>query len=197
MNTPNRSVRAVLAIGRWRVTLVTILALLPLALVAQQSGAPHPSLSPGLAVAIPFEGPGWQDKVLSHEGYVMPPRELADAVLAPRDMNVTLTNISPDKKWALNEISDGPTPMNIFGKPFDELGGVFIDYKSNRLRSVTLRNTTSIQVISSADGSKKALSIPAGVRVTNARWTPDGLGVAYMTLGEDATHVWITDLATN
>src|SRR5262249_3229292 len=155
---------------RWRVTLVTVLALLPLALIAQQ-GASHPSLSPGSAVAIPFEGPGWQDKVLQHEGYVMPPRALADAVLAPRDINVSLNNPSPDKKWFLREINDGPTPMSIFGRPFDELGGVFIDAKANRLRSVTLRNTTAIQIISAADGQVKQIQTPAGLRVTNARWT--------------------------
>ena len=66
--------------ARWRVVVVTLVALVPLALVAQQ--ASHPALSPGQAVAIPFEGPGWQDKVLTHEGYVMPPRDLSDAVRA-------------------------------------------------------------------------------------------------------------------
>ncbi len=68
-----------------------------------------------------FSGPDWQDKVLQHEGYIAPPKELADAVLAPREMNVTLSNPSPDKKWFLDEIGDGPTPMTIFGRPFDEL----------------------------------------------------------------------------
>jgi dipeptidyl aminopeptidase/acylaminoacyl peptidase len=180
----------------WRAAAIAILALVPFSLVAFQ-GTGQSSLPPGSAVAIAFEGAGWQDKVLTHEGYVMPPRALADAVLAPREMNVTLGNPSPDKKWFLDEIGDGPVPMSIFGRPFDELGGVFIDYRANRLRSVTLRNTIGIQVISAADGSRKTLATPAGVRVTNVRWTPDGTGVAYMTLGDEATHVWITDLATN
>ena len=38
---------------------------------------------------------------------------------------------------------------------------------------------------------------PPGVRVTNARWTTDGTGVIYMTLNDDGTHVWVTDVATN
>ncbi len=99
----------------------------------------------------------------------MPPPELAAAVLAPREMNVTLANPSPDRKWFLDEIGDGPVPMTIFGKPFDELGGVFIDFKANRLRSVTLRNTIGLQLISSADGSRKTLATPANTRVTNAQ----------------------------
>jgi dipeptidyl aminopeptidase/acylaminoacyl peptidase len=185
---------------RARIAVVVGAALLPLSLFAQQpaqSGAAKSLLSPGAAVAIPFSGDGWQDKVLTHEGYVIPPRELADAVLAPREMNLTLSNPSPDRKWFLDEIGDGPTPMTIFGRPFDELGGVFIDFKANRQRAMTRRNTIGIQVISATDGSRKTIATPANMRVTNARWTEDGAGVLYETLGDDATHIWVTDLATN
>src|SRR4030095_6093843 len=186
---------------RTRVAVIVCAALLPLSLLAQQpapsGGASKSLLSPGAATAIPFTGEGWQDKVLTHEGYVMPPRELADAVLAPREMNVTLSNPSPDRKWFLDEIGDGPTPMAIFGRPYDELGGVFIDYKANRQRAMTRRNTIGIQVVSAADGSRKVLATPANTRVTNARWTEDGTGVLYMTLADDSTHVWVTDVATN
>jgi dipeptidyl aminopeptidase/acylaminoacyl peptidase len=184
-----------------RLAIVVGLTLLPLSLLAQQaaqqSGASKSLLSGGAATAVPFTGPGWQDKVLTHEGYVMPPAELAAAVLAPREMNVSLGNPSPDRKWFLDEINDGPTPMSIFGRPYDELGGVFIDYKANRQRAMTRRNTIGIQLISAADGSKKMLATPPNTRVTNARWSEDGTSVIYMTLGDDSTHVWMTDLATN
>ena len=50
----------------------------------------------------------WADTVLKQESYAQPPQELADAVLAPRHLNVTLANLSPDKKWFLDEIGDGP-----------------------------------------------------------------------------------------
>jgi dipeptidyl aminopeptidase/acylaminoacyl peptidase len=181
-----------------RIAIVTSLALLPFSLLAfQGQTASRSSLPPGSAVAIPFEGPGWQDKVLTHEGYVMPPRELADAVLAPREMNVSLGNPSPDKKWFLDEIGDGPAPMSIFAVPFDDLGGVFIDFKASRQRNMSRRNTIGIQLFSTADGSRKVLATPPGLRVTGARWTEDGSGVLYMTLNDDGTHVWVTDVATN
>src|SRR6188768_4226534 len=182
-----------------RIVVIALAAILPLTLIAQQGG-PQPQrslLSGGSATPIPFSGEGWQDKVLTHEGYVMPPPELAAAVLAPREMNVTLGNPSPDRKWFLDEIGDGPVPMTIFGKPFDELGGVFIDFRANRLRSVTLRNTIGLQLISAADGSRKTLATPPNTRVTNARWTQDGTGVMYMTLGDDSSQIWVTDVATN
>ena len=87
--------------------------------------------------------------------------------------------------------------MAIFGRPFDELGGVFIDFRANRQRAMTRRNTIGLQIISAADGSRKTLATPANTRVTNGRWTLDGTGVMYMTLGDDSTHVWVTDVATN
>jgi dipeptidyl aminopeptidase/acylaminoacyl peptidase len=138
----------------------------------------------------------WADEVLKQESYAQPPKELADAVLAPRYLNVTLANLSPDKKWFLDEIGDGPVVMKTFSKPFHELGGVFIDYKANRARALTVRNNIGIQLISAADGSKKAIQIPAGTRVSNAVWSPDSASVAYLVHTDDATHIWIADVAT-
>jgi dipeptidyl aminopeptidase/acylaminoacyl peptidase len=138
----------------------------------------------------------WADRVIKQEGYAEPPPELAAAVLAPRYLNVSLTNISPDKAWFLNEIGDGPVVMKTFSKPFHELGGVFIDYRANRARALTVRNNVGIQLISAADGSKKAIQIPAGARVSNAAWAPDGKAIAFFAHTEDATHIYVADVAT-
>jgi hypothetical protein len=115
----------------------------------------------------------WADEVLKAESYTQPPKELVDAVLAPRHLNITLVNLSPDKKWFLDEIGDGPVVMKTFSKPFHELGGVFVDYKANRARALTIRNNVGIQLVSAADGTTKAIQVPAGARVSNAAWSPD------------------------
>src|SRR5579864_5949934 len=91
-------------------------ALAPLSLLAQNGPSPTAA----------------DDAILKAATYQMPPKELADAVLAPRYLNVSLTNISPDKKWFVDEIGDGPVPMKTFSKPFQDLGGEFIDFKANR-----------------------------------------------------------------
>jgi hypothetical protein len=115
--------------------------------------------------------------------------ELAAAVLAPREMNVSLGNPSPDRKWFLDEINDGPTPMSIFGRPYDELGGVFIDYKANRQRAMTRRNTIGIQSFRPpTDRAKRCRHAAEHARHQRA-WSEDGTSVIYMTLGDDATHV--------
>ncbi len=175
-----------------RLVLVSAVALLPLTLLAQ---APAPATTTARVAQAP--APTWADEILAKEGYVQPPKELADAVLAPRHLNVTLTNLSPDKKWFIDEIEDGPVPMKVFGKPFDELGGVFIDYKANRTRAITNSSRVGLQVISAADGARKQIALPAGARISGASWTPDGAAVAYLVHGEEASHLWMTDITTN
>src|SRR6476646_9097522 len=139
----------------WRLVVPAAVALLPLSLVAQ-NGLQSP------------------DEVLKLESYQTPPKELADAVLATRYLNVSLTNASPDKKWFVDEIGDGPVVMKTFAKPFHELGGVFVDFKANRARSLTIRNNVGIQIISATDGSKRPIQVSPGARISNATWSPDG-----------------------
>ncbi len=117
-------------------------ALLPFTLRAQSPTAAATKTAPAAS---------WADDILAAEHYVEPPKELVDAVLAPRYLNVSLSNLSPDKQWYLDEVGDGPVVMKTFSKPYHELGGVFIDFKANRARSLTVRNNIGIEIISAAD----------------------------------------------
>jgi dipeptidyl aminopeptidase/acylaminoacyl peptidase len=168
-----------------------LLRVLPLLLIALV-----PLRLAGQAAQQPSAGSTWADEVLAQEGYAQPPKELADAVLAPRHLNLTLSELSPDKKWFLDEIGDGPVLMKTFAKPFHELGGLFIDYKANRARALTIRSNVGIQLISATDGSRKVVQIPAGVRVTHAVWAPDSASVAYLAHTDDTTQIWVADVAT-
>ncbi len=187
--------------------LLLLAAIAPLSLLAQAPKQAPKTPAPAMAAApagpapfvskeMPFSGAGWQDAIIKQEGYVMPPKEIADAVLAKRYLNVSLTNLSPDKKWALVQVGDGPVVMKTFSKPFDELGGVFIDYKANRVRTLTITNGVGIDVISTTDGTRKSLALPAGARVSNATWTPDGKSIAFFMHGDTATHIWLADATT-
>ena len=162
-------------------------------------------LAPALVLALaqlsltaqsPAQNGSWADEIIKKESYATPPPELADAVLAPRHLNVNLASISPDKAWFVDEIGDGPVVMKTFAKPFHELGGVFIDHKANRARALTIRNNVGIQLISATDGSKRAIQVPAGARVSNAVWSPDAKSIAFFVHGEDATHIYVADVAT-
>jgi len=136
------------------------------------------------------------NQALQSEKFVAPPGSIAEAALAPRWLNVTLNAASPDRKRFLNEVGDGPVTMEVFSKPFHELGGLFIDHAANRNRTLTIRSNVGIEIISGADGSKVQVQIPRGARVSNASWSPDGKSVAFFAHTPDATHIWLADPAT-
>ena len=135
------------------------------------------------------------EQILAAKEWVTPPSEIAEAVLAPRYRNVTLSDMSADKAWFLNEIGDGPVTMDRFSKPFDELGGMFLDYRANRHRNLTIRTNVGIEVISAADGRKVQIQIPNGARVSNATWSPNGSQLAFFVHTGDATHIYVADAA--
>jgi dipeptidyl aminopeptidase/acylaminoacyl peptidase len=135
-------------------------------------------------------------QVLQQETFVSPPDEIAEAVLAPRYLNLSLTDLSPDKLWFLNEIGDGPVTMDVFSKPFHELGGRFIDFAANRDRRLTIRNNVGIRLTSAVDGSTVDVDVPPDARVSNAKWSPDGSRLAYFAHFEDATHIYVADPAS-
>ena len=135
------------------------------------------------------------EQILAAKEWVTPPSEIAEAVLAPRYRNVTLSDMSADKAWFLNEIGDGPVTMDRFSKPFDELGGMFLDYRANRHRNLTIRTNVGIEVISAADGRKVQIQIPNGARVSNATWSPSGSQLAFFVHTDDATHIYVADAA--
>ncbi|MDH3270316.1 MAG: prolyl oligopeptidase family serine peptidase [Gemmatimonadota bacterium] len=131
--------------------------------------------------------------VLAQKEFVTPPSAIADMVLAPRHLNVTLQDVSPDRRWFIHEIGDGPVTMDRFSKEFDELGGVFIDYRANRHRNLTIRTDVGIHLISAADGSVTEIDVPSGVRVSNATWSPDGSRLAFFGHTDDETHIYVAD----
>ncbi|MDE3003594.1 MAG: prolyl oligopeptidase family serine peptidase [Gemmatimonadota bacterium] len=131
--------------------------------------------------------------VLADKDFVTPTSDIAEMVLAPRYLNVTLTNVSPDKQWFVQEVGDGPVTMDRFSKDFDELGGVFIDYSANRHRNLTIRTNIGVNVISATDGSVTEVAVPAGARVSNATWSPDGLHLAFYVHTQDETHIYVAD----
>lgn len=147
----------------------------------------------GVASAQNATRPATVDEVIKSESFVTPPGSIADAVLAPRHLNVTPSNLSPDRRWFIHEVGDGPVTMDVFSKPFHELGGLFVDFRANRSRTLTIRNSVGIELRSVSSPAKVAVTVPAGARVSNATWSPDGKLVAFYVHTPDATHIWVSD----
>lgn len=157
------------------------------------------SLVAAISLAIPLQAQerpdGWDpEAVLAQESFAEPPSAIAEAVLAPRWLNVTLSEIDPTGAWFINVVEDGPVTMDRFAFPFHDLGGQFIDYRANRDRSLTVRSDVGIQLISATDGSVREVEVPSGTRVSEATWSPDGSRLAFFGHTSDATHLYVSGL---
>ncbi len=133
---------------------------------------------------------------LTNETFLRPPPEIADAVLAPRHLNRSLDNPSPDGRFFLNQRSDGLPTMAMFAKPFYRLGGHQIDWRANRERRMTTRSGVGIDITSAANGSTVSIRVPEGMRVSSPAWSPDGSRVAFFAHSDDATHIYVADPTT-
>ena len=139
---------------------------------------------------------GAVDSVLRSERFVAPAQSIVDAVLAPRYRNVSLTEINSERTWFINELGDGPVTMEVFSKPFHELGGLFLDFRAHRNRNLTIRSNVGLELIAARDGSTTPVALPAGVRISDAAWSPDGKSVAFFGHTPDGSHLWVADAAT-
>jgi len=136
------------------------------------------------------------EAILAAEEWVSPPSAVANAVLAPRYLNAELTEPGPRGRWFIHQMGDGPVPMERFSRPFDELGGVFIDRRANRHRNLTNRSDVGITLISAQDGATVEVEVPSGARVSNASLSPDGSQVAFFAHFDDASYVYVAESAT-
>ena len=134
------------------------------------------------------------DSILTAEGYITPPDTIAQAVLAPRWLNFSYSSPNKDGSWYLETVGDGLPRMDAFSKAYHELGGEFIDFRANRDRSLTTRNSAGIR-LRNLDGEIRDIQVPDGARVSGASFSPDGQRVAFLALFDDATHIYVADVS--
>ena len=101
-----------------------------------------------LAALVLFGAPlaaqnGTYQEATTKESWMTPPSDIANVVLAPRYLNVSLNNMSPNRKQFLRlVVEDMPTQAK-FARPNYYLGGLQIDYVANRVRTLSTRGVTS------------------------------------------------------
>jgi dipeptidyl aminopeptidase/acylaminoacyl peptidase len=161
------------------------LALVAFPLVAQQNGQGDTQAQ----IAAKRE-------VLSKQTYVEPPAEIAKLITAPRHLNVTLSQPSPDRKRFLKEQSDGLPSVNTFGKMHYYLGGLSVDPKANRARQLTTRGSAGLQFVDALTGKSTPVETPKGATISSPSWSPDGKQVAYLANFETASHIFVADATT-
>ncbi|HKN68101.1 MAG TPA: prolyl oligopeptidase family serine peptidase [Gemmatimonadaceae bacterium] len=135
-------------------------------------------------------------EILAKETFIRPPAAIEKIVTAPWQQNVSLTNQSPDHKHFLKLESEGMPSVQQFGKPHYYLGGLQVDYKANRARTLTTRGAAGLEIIDASTGQTRTIETPKGATVSSPKWSPDGSEIAYLANFDDATHLYVADVAT-
>ena len=165
--------------GRWPITGAALLSLAAFPLHAQdvaQQGA--------------------LKEILAKETFIRPPQAIEKIVTAPWQQNVSLSNQSPDHKHFLKLESEGMPSVQQFGKPHYYLAGLQVDYKANRARTLTTRGAAGLEVIDATTGQTRAIETAKGATISSPKWSPDGSEIAYIANFEDASHIYVADVAS-
>jgi dipeptidyl aminopeptidase/acylaminoacyl peptidase len=134
--------------------------------------------------------------LLAKETYQLPPAEIMKLVTAPRHLNVSLAQPSPDRTHFLKAESEGLPSVQTFGKPHNYYAGLQVDPKANRARTLTTRGSTGLSLIDAVTGKSTAIEAPKGATVSSPAWSPDGKQIAYIANFDAASHVFVADVAT-
>lgn len=127
---------------------------------------------------------------LAADGYTLPPADIMEAVLAPWYKNVTPSGFSPSGDMYLRYERAGMPKLADLGRPHVNLAGMDVDTIANRARSLTVRSAIGLSVVPTAKGAAIQIPMPAGAKVSDANWSPDGRTIAYLLHKSDRTELW-------
>lgn len=178
MSTPLRSLR-------WP-ALLTAAAILAPPLSAQNSAG-------GASAA---SSSGWDPQaILKSETWVKPPSGVTEIIMAPR-VDISFTSPNASRTWFMRATGDARGDIQLYGKPHIYLGGLQVDTKANRARSLTTSNRHGIELVDPKTGSTRAISTPAGASISSPVWNPAGTQIAFIANFDDASYVYLADAST-
>ncbi len=139
---------------------------------------------------------GWDpQQVLRTETYVKPPAVIERIVMASRT-DISFTTPSPDRRWFIRMPGTDRGDIDRYGAAHVNLGGLQIETKANRARTLTTSQHTGIVLVDPRTSATKTIETPKGASVSDPVWSPNGSQIAYIANMEDASYAYVADVAS-
>ena len=123
--------------------------------------------------------------------YQKPPQAILDILDAPVLPSLA---VNPTRTYAtLSEQSRYPSIAEV-SQPILRLAGIRINPRTNGLHLSGF--SKSIELVKLPEGTKTHVSLPAGARASEVRWSPDGKQFAFMNTTDSGIDLWLGDPAT-
>jgi dipeptidyl aminopeptidase/acylaminoacyl peptidase len=172
---------------------------LALALACSSPGADERvDASPPVQVVVPAaaaeQGPAVDPAATS--SYRLPPADVVDIIDAPPTPSIVVApggeRLGRFSQQALPSIAE-------VTRPFEPLAGVRVDPQRHARRRT--KWTTAVELQTVSDGEVLKVALPAGARITEPVWSPDGEHLAFTVDGgsigeEHGLQVWIADASS-
>jgi dipeptidyl aminopeptidase/acylaminoacyl peptidase len=134
-------------------------------------------------------------QLLTTETYVRPPAVVDRIIMAPRT-DISFTQPSPDHKWFLKAPGLDRGDVAQFGKPHIYFAGLQVDAHANRARSLTTSTRLGLVLVDVRTNATKTIETPKGASISAQTWSPTGKQVAYIANFDDASQIYVADVAT-
>lgn len=133
-------------------------------------------------------------QILKTESYVKPPSVIERIVMAPR-VDISFENQSPDKRWFVRTTGADRGDIKAYGAEHLWLGGLQVDTRANRARSVTTGTRTGITLVDPKTGNTRNIETPRGATISSPVWSPNSAQIAYIASFPTASYAYIADVA--
>ncbi len=139
---------------------------------------------------------GWDpQQALRTETYIKPPAVIERIIMAPRT-DISFTTPSPDRHWFLRTPGADRGDIDRYGAAHVNLGGLQIETKANRARTLTTSTRTGIVLVDPKTSATKTIETPKGATISSPAWSPNGSQIAYIANFDDASQVYVADVAS-
>ena len=124
-------------------------------------------------------------------GYRQPPAPIAQILDAEP---TPVVSISPDRKWMVILARPALPPIAEVAAPELKLAGDRIDPRTNgRSRETSYR---ALRLRNLSGGAEHSVAFPAGARIGNVSWSPDGSTIALALTRARGIELWVANVAS-